>query len=123
MPFAGSGLIQAICLSDLKERESYSSGWASFIMLVNMTEMTTEDKISVVLKEYEALRKEIDVRTDATKNYGWPVIAVAFAAIVGWKPENICFKNMLRVGHVIRFCPEEQSSRKHPLGLSGISFP
>lgn len=53
--------------------------------------MTPETKIPVVLKEYEALRKEIDARTDATKNYGWPVVAVAFAAIVGWKSDNFDF--------------------------------
>jgi len=66
-----------------------------------MSEITAEDKISIVLKEYEALRKEIDARTDATKNYGWPVIAVTFAAIVGWKPENIDFNIAVLLAPVI----------------------
>jgi hypothetical protein len=66
-----------------------------------MSEMTAADKISIVLKEYEALRKEIDARTDATKNYGWPVIAVAFAAIVGWKAENIDFNIAVLLAPVI----------------------
>jgi len=44
------------------------------------------ESINVVLKEYDGLRKEIDARTDATKTYGWPVVILAFGAILGWKP-------------------------------------
>ena len=47
--------------------------------------MTPERAVDLMLREYDALRKEIDARTDATRTYGWPVIALAFAGVFGWK--------------------------------------
>ncbi|HWS89229.1 MAG TPA: hypothetical protein VN282_19810 [Pyrinomonadaceae bacterium] len=43
--------------------------------------------ITTALKEYEALRKEIEARTDKTKTYGWPVILVALGAAASMKPD------------------------------------
>jgi hypothetical protein len=45
--------------------------------------------ISLALKEYDALRKEIEARADVTKVYGWPVILLAFGAIAGFKSELV----------------------------------
>ena len=47
--------------------------------------MTPEKAVDLMLREYDALRKEIDARTDATRTYGWPVIALVFAGVFGWK--------------------------------------
>lgn len=43
----------------------------------------SEQLIPLALKEYEALRKEIEARADVTKIYGWPVILLSFGAIAG----------------------------------------
>ena len=45
--------------------------------------MTPEKAVDLMLREYDALRKEIDARTDATRTYGWPVIALVFAGVFG----------------------------------------
>jgi len=47
--------------------------------------MTPDKAVDLMLREYDALRKEIDARTDATRTYGWPVVALVFAGVFGWK--------------------------------------
>lgn len=59
-----------------------------------------ETLINTALKEYEALRKEIDARTDATRNYGWPVIAVAFGATALFKAGGLD-DNVMKVALVL----------------------
>ncbi|TDF42274.1 hypothetical protein EYS14_05450 [Alteromonadaceae bacterium M269] len=36
-------------------------------------ELSKKDRVDLLIKEYEIHRREIDIRTDGTKNYGWPV--------------------------------------------------
>jgi len=51
--------------------------------------LTSKDLITVVLKEYDALRKGIDDRLDVTRIYGWPVVLLSFGAIAGLKSELV----------------------------------
>ena len=44
---------------------------------------------NLALKEYDALRKEIDARADNTKTFGWPVVALALGAGLGFKFEVV----------------------------------
>jgi hypothetical protein len=48
-----------------------------------------ERQVEIAIKEYEALRKGIDERADITKNYGWPVILLAFGAVIGFKADLV----------------------------------
>lgn len=49
----------------------------------------TPHLISAALKEYDALRREIEVRTDATRAYGWPVILFVAGGVAGIKSFDV----------------------------------
>jgi hypothetical protein len=49
--------------------------------------MEIKDQIAIVLKEYDALRKEIDDRLNAPKLYFVPLLFVFLGGVLGWKAE------------------------------------
>ena len=49
--------------------------------------METKDQLTVVLKEYDALRKEIEDRVNTPKVYFVPLLFVSLAGVLGWKAE------------------------------------
>ena len=49
--------------------------------------MDTKDQITVVLKEYDALRKDIEDRVNTPKLFFVPLLIASLAGILGWKAE------------------------------------
>jgi hypothetical protein len=45
--------------------------------------MNAKERLDIVMKEYDALRREIDNRTDSFRTHGVPAVTVAVAAVVG----------------------------------------
>jgi hypothetical protein len=55
----------------------------------------TKQLTDLALKEYDALRKGIDDRSDVTKTYGWPVVLLSFGAIAGLKSDLVSVNSAL----------------------------
>jgi len=55
--------------------------------MADIANLDTEQRISIVLKEYDALRKEIDDRLNAPKLYFVPLLFVLLAGAMGWKAD------------------------------------